>query len=216
MLEFQRSNGIACRMADYPALTAKHIHGGMLCANRIDMIRYLARKLPDHPAVCEVGVGLGDFSEVLMRFLRPKRFVAIDWFRAHEDELNFGRPSKEVFGSMTHGEFYRRRFATKPVEIREGNSAETLATLDDTSFDLIYIDANHEYDAVRRDAEEALRKIRPTGILIFNDYILFDHLRGTEYGVVPVVNRLVNETDWRINAFALEHDMFCDVALVRP
>lgn len=203
-------------MIDYPAIAPRHLRGAKLYADRYDMLRDIAARLPKYPTICEVGVGLGDFSEFLLRLLQPSRFVAIDWFRVHEvDQLVFGRPVNEVFGARTHAQFYRERFAGKPVEVLEGDSAETLSSLEDGSFDMIYVDANHEYDGVKADADAALRKMKRGGVLVFNDYILFDHLRGSEYGVVPVVNCVVDQTDWRIIAFALQHSMFCDVALAR-
>jgi hypothetical protein len=200
---------------NYPSLTSRHIYDARLFATRYDMVRELAADLPSNPSVCEVGVALGDFSENLMRSLNPSRFVAVDWFRVHEDELVWGRPADEVFKGKTHGQFYRDRFAGKPVEIHEGDSAPTLSALEDETFDLIYLDGDHSYESVKADAQAALRKIKPSGILIFNDYIMIDTFRRDDYGVVPVVNQICADTDWRIIGLALEHSMFCDVALKR-
>ena len=42
------------------------------------------------------------------------------------------------------------------------------------SFDLIYIDADHRCDAVLADAALSLQILRPNGILIWDDYQLYD------------------------------------------
>ena len=42
------------------------------------------------------------------------------------------------------------------------------------SFDLIYSDADHRCDAVLADAALSLRILRPNGILIWDDYQLYD------------------------------------------
>ena len=37
-------------------------------------------------------------------------------------------------------------------------------------FDLIYIDADHSYPAVCNDIDHAVPKLRPEGLLAFNDF----------------------------------------------
>jgi hypothetical protein len=51
--------------------------------------------------------------------------------------------------------------------------------------------------------------------VVFNDYIMWDHVTDSAYGVVPVVNELVVNGGWEVVAFALEHQLFCDIA-IRP
>ena len=87
--------------------------------------------------------------------------------------------------------------------------------LPDDSYSLIYIDGDHAYEGVMRDTQVAIRKLRRDGLLIFNDYIVFDHLSGQRYGVVLVVNDLCVNHGWRITFFSLHHQMFCDVGLCR-
>jgi hypothetical protein len=99
--------------------------------------------------------------------------------------------------------------------IEIGDSAETLPRYEANYFDMIYIDANHFYDAVKVDAELAKVKIKQDGILIFNDYIMYDHIGGWPYGVVQAVNELVTSEDWRVVGFAFEPHMFCDIAIRR-
>ena len=53
------------------------------------------------------------------------------------------------------------------------------------------------------------------GLLVFNDYIMVDHHYGTPYGVVRAVNELVTASDWKVVGFALQQQMFCDIALCR-
>ncbi len=40
------------------------------------------------------------------------------------------------------------------------------------SIDLVFVDACHEYDYVRKDSETALNLIRPGGIILWHDYVL--------------------------------------------
>ena len=56
------------------------------------------------------------------------------------------------------------------VSVMRGYSHEVLPTLEDNSFDIIYIDGNHEPEYVLEDAVLAFRKLKVGGRLIFDDY----------------------------------------------
>lgn len=69
---------------------------------------------------------------------------------------------------------------------------------------------------VRADIAAAIPKLKVHGRLIFNDYIIWNHLRGKPYGVVRAVNELLcRNEEWKIVAFCLNVEMFCDVAVSR-
>jgi hypothetical protein len=202
-------------LKNFPAISADHLWSAQLYANRFDLIRVIKERLPSHPAVCEVGVALGDFSEFLLNTLEPSEFLGLDLFGLHELTELWGRPTKDIFKGRTHVQFYRERFASGPVRVLEGDSAAALESLPDESVDLVYIDGDHSYEGVKADTAQAVRKVRPEGVIIFNDYIMYDHLQGGSYGVVPAVNELLAQSDWKIVGFALQHLMFCDIALQR-
>lgn len=198
---------------DFPALRAEHMRDARLYADRIDLIAGLG--LAAGLTVGEIGVGLGDFSEHLLRTLQPKIFVGFDTFTLHQIPTLWGKPTTELMSGRTHRAHYESRLAAwnRQLVVEEGPSRTTLARYDAAFFDLLYIDADHRYEAVRRDADLARTRVRPDGVLVFNDYIMFDHLTGGVYGVVPVVNRLVVEDGWQVVGLALQQHMFCDIAL---
>lgn len=200
-------------MIDYPELTAAHVEGARLFANRHDLIQSI--ELPSDPVIAEVGVGLGVFSKALIERFRPKAFHAFDIFLGHTEETIWGQPAAEVLGGKTHLEFYRQAMNGYAFITHEGPSAETLRGLPDQCLDLAYIDGAHWFEAVRQDAEHAVRALKQDGIIIFNDYIAYDPFQKTEYGVIPVANRLIVEGDWRVLGLSLQRDMFCDIAIVR-
>ena len=110
----------------------------------------------------------------------------------------------------------RKALAADPVvTLHEQDSATCLATFPDHYFDWIYIDADHSYPAVRRDADIGLRKIKEDGYLVFNDYIFWSHEQMMPYGVVAAVNELCIEQNLVWVYFALHQSMYCDVALRR-
>ena len=86
------------------------------------------------------------------------------------------------------------------------------------SFDLIYIDAGHTYDAVLSDFLNAARLIKRNGIIIFNDYTEFGgDITGenVKYGVIEVVHEACTFHGFEMVAITLAPYTFRDVALRR-
>src|SRR5262249_15507181 len=100
---------------DYPALDAKHVSDARLFANREDLISSM--RFVEGGVVAEVGVAQGNFSEHLLASLRPRTFVAFDTFAMHERPTAWGVPTSQLFNNMTHGEFYRKRFADRGAQV---------------------------------------------------------------------------------------------------
>ena len=186
-------------------LRQEHVEGARLMANRHDMLSVLG--LPEGSVIAEVGVEYGNFSEALLDRLKPREFHAFDTF-----------PMADRDG-LRHVDFYRNRLASKgapaKVAIFEGDSSTELAKQPDQTYDLVYIDGDHTYEGVYKDAHVSLRKMKPDGLLVFNDYKMADHFYNVLYGVVHVVNDLCVNHGFRMTHFALQNSMFCDVVLRR-
>jgi predicted O-methyltransferase YrrM len=79
------------------------------------------------------------------------------------------------------------------LEVRVGRSYQELAKLiqENQSFDFIYVDGNHSASSVLADACMCFGMLRPTGIMLFDDY-LWDHdpnwLLRPKMGVDAFVN----------------------------
>jgi methyltransferase family protein len=161
--------------------------------------------------------------------VEPRKFHAIDLFKLHEIPTLWGRPSKDTFKGKTHEEFYKSRFSNEIVrgllEVRKGDSSIVLRKGDssivlsdefpDGYFDVIYIDGDHTLEGVEKDSRQAVQKVKRDGYLVFNDYIMFDHIGSCPYGVVHVVNELCVNQGWEIIHFALHEQLFCDVTIRR-
>lgn len=176
--------------------------------------------LPKCKIIAEIGVALGNFSQQIMDVCQPGRFIAIDRFDLHTIPELWGRPTVELFSGTTHREFYHRRFADAVVAekmmLLQGDSAAMIAELEDESVDIFYVDADHSYEAVKRDLSAISRKIRPDGTIILNDYIMTDIVAGNApYGVVPATNEFMISQNWEMRYFALHAQMYCDVALCK-
>ena len=198
----------------FPELHKEHLSDAHLFAERRDLLAAVA---PTGGVIAEVGVALGDFSTALIESCDPSLFVAIDTFELHKFSELWGRPTSEVFGDATHEELYRGRLAPygDRVKIEPGFSWEVLSRYPEEHFDLIYIDAAHDYESVKMDTNIAASRTKMGGILIFNDYIMYDHVADAPYGIEQNVNALVVESGWRVLGLALHPQMFCDIAIRR-
>ena len=198
---------------DYPALEAKHLDNPRFFANRNDLISSL--RPGEGGVIAEIGVAHGDFSEFLLDELRPRQFVAFDVFNM-ENWVPKKQWSIERLNNMTHLEFYRQRFCDRgdQVKIEVGPSYLQIANYKDKYFDLIYIDGDHSYDTVKKDLELARVKLRDDGMIVLDDYIMFDHHHYQPYGVVQTVNEfIVANDDWKVCGFALQRETYSDIAI---
>jgi hypothetical protein len=196
-------------------LTKQHVNGARLFANRRDAIQDYVRG----GTFVEVGVALGEFSQFVIDNCRPEKFYAIDIFEMHTWPSMWGKSSAEVFGSLTHEEQYRNRFEAEisagKMNVLSQDSREALASIPEKTADLVYIDAWHKYENVKAELEECKRILSPNGLVVLNDYIMYDYFAHTKYGVVQAVNEFVVQNNWCVEFFALDAHMFCDIA-IRP
>lgn len=179
----------------------------------------LLELMPKQGVVAEIGVGLGDSTEQILKSLKPKAFYALDTFGLEKAPIIWGKDSKTLFSGLTHEQFYCNRFSQEiregTVKIRKGLSWDRLVDFENSYFDFIFIDAGHDYSSVKRDAFLASQKIKDQGYIMFNDYIMFDHLAQFPYGVIPVVNEMCVNEGFEMIYFGLQSQMFCDVVLRR-
>lgn len=142
----------------------------------------------------EVGVQHGHFSRFLLDTVRPGRLHLFDM----SDHL------------------LRADIRNDPrTTLHLGDSSTQLARCPDRGFDWIYIDGDHSYPGVVKDARQALHKVKPGGLLIFNDYTLWSPGEAMSYGVIPCVNALVND-GLDVAGVALSPTGYFDVALKAP
>lgn len=169
------------------------VRDGRLFGSRSDALDVL----PKGGVVAEVGTQTGFFAERILATSRP---AALHLFDLEFDTLRRERPAVA---------------SDSRVQLHLGDSSAELAGLADGSFDWIYIDGDHTFEGVRRDTEVAIRKLKPDGVLVFNDYTVWSIMELEPYGVVAVVNALLAGGAWEMIYLALHPLMYCDVALRR-
>lgn len=171
-------------------IPAELFAGCGVCASRYDLVD----RLPKGGCVAEIGTYKGEFASHILTTSFPAELHLVD--------MDFSLLDK-------HLRIDRR------VRLHLGLSHEVLKTFCDDKFDWIYIDADHSYSGVSRDARAAISKVKPGGFLVFNDFAHIDPFLGV-YGVHRAVVEFAVENKWRFAWFAYERHGLYDVALVRP
>lgn len=200
-------------MDDAPLLSEKHVRNARLLASRYDILGFLG----DQISFVEVGVALGDFSEAVLATKKIAKFVAIDMFDMERwPETWGGRVGRELNG-RNHYSYYEEKFRhyiqDGVMSLMAGDSVKSLQLLPPASQDVIYLDSDHAYEHIKRELAIAKDIIKPGGLLVLNDYIMYDHMRMVPYGVPQAANEFLLREDWEILFFALHTQMFCDIVI---
>lgn len=175
----------------------------------------IAQLIPQNKVWAEVGVYKGDFSRFIIEQCTPSKYYLIDNWRfevrdhnpSDEETENFsnfrGRVHWEHFGDDPNAhqeknyQYIKERFAhVTAVEIIRAELTKGIDQLPDASLDVIYIDANHQYEYVLRDMMHARTKLKPGGIMFMDDF--YEGPGGEEQneGVMGAVNTFVKRHDY--------------------
>ena len=192
--------------AEYAIHMAGETDGARLFASRFELLDYLKPLIKVDPVIAEVGVFHGHFSVKLLDVLKPSVLHLVDTFNTND------HISKKFTGAG-HLEYVKSRFQNEmqsnKVVIHQGISWDQIATLQDSSLDYIYIDADHTYDSAKRDIQSSLPKMRPGSIMHFNDYT-----NAYGYGVLDAVNEFLEQTpNLTLLGMSLDRSGYHDLAV---
>jgi SAM-dependent methyltransferase len=149
---------------------------------REEVREFILRRMPSRGVVAEIGVDLGDFSEKILALNRPRELHLIDPWTIDGGEYSQGLPngtgpaadSPRKLDIVARFAFVRDRFASDidggGVVLHRKTSTAAAADFPDDSFDWVYIDGNHSYEFVRQDLELYVRKLKPGGYIVCDDY----------------------------------------------
>lgn len=168
----------------------------MIAARLVPDRKLVFDDIPSGGRVAEVGTQEGIFARFLLDRLKPVELHLFDI---------------DVAPLVARGDRELLDFASVHV----GDSSTLLGEFPDDYFDVIYVDGDHAYEGVRRDADVAVRKVRPGGWLIFNDFTIWSPVECIDYGVPYVVCEILQSPDWMVTHFAFHPLGYHDIALRR-
>jgi len=162
--------------------------------------RILLNHLPKRSVCAEIGVWRGDFSRRILAETKPRELHLIDpWlFQGEYPDRWYGGSIAKSQADMDR--IYldvKQRLGSKAV-IHRGTSEEALGKFADDTFDWIYIDGDHGYDAVLLDLELCKRKIKDGGYIAGDDLIWG---KDQDYPVQRAVETFIGKYGLKVNAF---------------
>ena len=188
------------------------LRNARVCANRLEALS----KIPAGGTAVEVGVAYGDFSRMILDIVKPDIFIAIDSFGIRPEDEPWGRQILKD-NHCSHYDYYTGKFREQIQQgkmiVKQGMSWEMLEQLPDQSVDYMYVDADHSYASVARDVKALRSKIKPEGIVQFNDYTWFDYDAMIAYGVPRAVHEFMEQENYEMLWLCLHPQGFYDVVL---
>lgn len=174
-----------------PPVPQAQLEGCQMLAGRIEMLH----RLPRGGRVCELGTFQGDFARQILDIVAPDELHLVD--------VTFEACSPEV---LSHPAVRRHQMTTTAF----------LGQSDAADFDWIYVDADHGYKAVVADIAAAQGRVKPGGLLVFNDFARIVRPGFGVYGVHQAVMEFAARSGWPFAYFCLSEEANYDVALRRP
>lgn len=160
------------------------------CASRDDLLDLL----PRGGRVAELGTYKGNFARNILARAVPLELNVID---------------------VDYSLFDKTLLEDNRLVCHTGLTHVVISLFDNDYFDWVYIDADHSYEGVLRDARASANKIKPGGFVVFNDFAHIDPFLG-RYGVHRAVTDFSLETGWPFYFFCFDRAGLYDVALRRP
>lgn len=154
--------------------------------NRIDLLH----RMPKGGIAAELGTARGRFAYHIFNILQPQHLYLIDKWQ--ESRLWRDNDSTPTFYSgveqmIITAKKFTQQITNNRVTMLVGDTSTTLSSLG-VQFDFIYIDACHEYEAVKKDLAAAYSKIKDGGWIAGHDYT-----EDKDFGVIQAVNEFCSE-----------------------
>lgn len=192
--QFRRQKGRYHHPA--PELAPEKLADCALLPNRYALLD----KVAEGGVMAEIGVDTGDFSLEIMTRCKPQKLHLFDI-----DITRLVNP--KVLAALEDG--------TGAVKTHVGDSSTNVSKLPDSYFDMVYIDGDHAYEGAMKDALAVLPKMKPGGVIIFNDYTVWSAVSMFHCGVARVVHEVCRDHPWKFRFMGLQTMLYNDVMIVR-
>src|SRR5438067_5265552 len=172
--------------------------------------------IPPGSVAVEVGVRLGETTEMLLRHPAIAKVLAFDHFDLHTRPGDSGATR---LGGRQHADFIQARFSeavkTKKLETRRGR-LDAIKALPAGSANAFFVRGSRSFSPLMDELYMCDVKLRTRGMIWVADYIMADYTSGEQYDVVRAVNEFVVKKAYDLVFVVLDHTMFCNVVLRRP
>lgn len=148
----------------------KKTYDRISCATKRDLASLVNNMYPNGIGV-EIGVLRGDYSKMILEEWKNGKLYLVDTWRHISEYIDMnGRNDEYHYECMIQTAKNIKPYQDRANMIRMG-SVDASKLFPDEYFDFIYIDADHSYEAVKKDLEVWWPKIKRGGIFSGDDFI---------------------------------------------
>ena len=124
---------------------------------------YIRRKIKKDFIYLEIGSFEGNSLLYVLNFLRPKLACAVDTWRGSDEhqKLNMNFIESNFDNNLKDHAAQFMKYKQTSTEFFKNNKI---------FFDFIYIDGNHEFEAVLEDSINSWNYLNAGGVIVFDDY----------------------------------------------
>lgn len=142
---------------------------GWMSMDELLALYTIARSLPDHGVIVEIGTWVGRTAIVLASAIRKQTFC-VDSFDCSGNDQAYNRGPK--FAPLEQWKVNMAQAGVTPIPL-VGTSEKAVQTWT-SPIDMLLIDGDHSYEAVSHDFHEWTPFLKEGGVLVLDDVILDD------------------------------------------
>ncbi|HCV99131.1 MAG TPA: hypothetical protein DGJ56_07530 [Verrucomicrobiales bacterium] len=156
----------------------------------------------------EVGVQHGEFSEYILTNWKGSTLFSIDAWQNFDEksyiDIANGSNDEQIL-IYANTSVRLAPYGQRSIVWRMTSEQAALAMPDET-LDFCYIDADHRYEAVKRDIEMWLPKVKPGGVICGHDYVIDGEIYNKSdgsliglFGVKKAVTEFAEQYGWKVH-----------------
>lgn len=137
----------------------------------IDSREQIPTLLSENSIGCELGVFLGEYSEILLSSKKFNRLYLVDTFDGQIGSGDkYGNNMRILGGEYLLANAIHKFQNHNTIEIIKSDSIKFLKNCNSNFFDFIYIDTVHTYKHLMQELQESRRVIKLNGFICGHDY----------------------------------------------
>jgi hypothetical protein len=208
LADFSTSHGsmYTPRLINSWTSTKKSTNVSLVFDTRNEMIQHYCNSIKE-PKVLEIGIFKGEFFDYIINSCKISSIDGVDLFEGVCNSGNVdGNNSIEYNLDKSYSELSEKYKNMPNIRLIKSDSSKYLSTVEDTYYDIIYIDGDHSYEGVKKDLLNSFHKVKSGGYLMGHDYEmnLEKGLHLYNFGVKKAVDEFCREYNQKIIAKAMD------------
>jgi predicted O-methyltransferase YrrM len=135
------------------------------------IIPELKKHFRDRPIkIAELGVLRGQSIPIFLNNFNIEEYVGVDLFDCYEENKDGSYELMKTQGSMIYNSLELMYQNNSNIKFKIGLTNKVVQEFENKYFDLIFIDAGHEYPQVSQDIELWYPKMKKNGVFSGDDY----------------------------------------------